>query len=141
MRLQPLQAVVGSHVLDTVKDLVAKRNHHAAVLDEGLAKLPEFVRLPRRPEGNIEAYQLYMASFARRDDLVKFLVDREIEAKVHYPVPLHLQQAAASLGYKKGDFPIAEKQADELITLPNHQFLSLEQLEFMVATIREFYEK
>jgi dTDP-4-amino-4,6-dideoxygalactose transaminase len=140
MRLQPLQAVVASRVLDTVKDLVAVRNRNAAALDEGLAKLPEFVRLPVRPKGNIEAYQLYMACFARRDELRNFLVAREIEAKVHYPVPLHLQPAAASLGYKKGDFPNAEAQADQLITLPNHQFLSLEQMQFIIDSIREFYE-
>jgi len=141
MRLQPLQAVVGSHVLDTVKDLVAARNERAALLDQGLAKLAEFVRLPRRPAGNIEACQLYMACFARRNDLLTFLIDHEIEAKVHYPVPLHLQQAAASLGYKRGDFPNAEQQADELISLPNHQFLSMEQIHFMIDTIREFYER
>ena len=140
MRLQPLQAVVGSRVLDTVKDLVAARNRNADLLDEGLRQLPNFVRLPVRPEGNIEAYQLYMACFARRDELRAFLVSREIEAKVHYPVPLHLQKAAASLGYKRGDFPKAEQQADELITLPNHQFVSAEQVRFMVDSIREFYQ-
>ena len=140
MRLQPLQAVVGSHVLDTVKDLVTARNRNAALLDAGLAPLAKFVRLPHRPSGNIEAYQLYMGCFDRRDALLQHLISRGIEAKVHYPVALHLQQAAASLGYKRGDFPNAERQADELITLPNHQFISAEQIEFMVATIRDFYE-
>jgi len=140
MRLQPLQAVVASRVLDTVEDLVATRNRNAAVLDKGLAELPDFVRLPERPKGNTEAYQLYLACFARRDDLLAFLIDREIEAKIHYPVPLHLQPAAASLGYKNGAFPNAERQAQELITLPNHQFLSIEQMQFVVDSIREFYE-
>ena len=140
MRLQPLQAVVASRVLDTVKDLVATRNRNAAALDQGLATLPDFVVIPARPKGNVEAYQLYMARFARRDELLDFLVAREIEAKVHYPLALHLQPAAASLGYRKGDFPNAERQADELITLPNHQFLSLEQMQFIVESIRAFYE-
>jgi aminotransferase EvaB len=141
MRLQPFQAIVGSRVLDTVKDLVAARNRNAAQLDAGLRKLAEFVRLPFRPKGNVEAYQLYMARFVRRDELLKYLIDREIEAKVHYPVPLHLQQAASGLDYKLGDFPNAERQGQELITLPNHQFVSTEQVQFMVDTITEFYAR
>jgi aminotransferase EvaB len=141
MRLQPLQAVVGSLVLDTVSDLVATRNRNANFLDEGLRSLSEFVRLPARINGNVEAYQLYMACFAQRDELIKFLVSKEIEAKIHYPVPLHLQVAAKSLGYKRGDFPNAEKQAMELITLPNHQFISEEQIDFIISNIHEFYKK
>lgn len=141
MRLQPFQAIVGSRVLDTVAGLVKARNRNAAQLDDGLRKLPEFVQLPFRPKGNVEAYQLYMAGFAKRDELLAYLVGREIEAKVHYPVPLHLQQAASGLGYKKGDFPKAEKQAGELITLPNHQFVSPAQIQFMIDSIREFYAK
>lgn len=141
MRLQPLQAVVGSLVLDTVSDLVSTRNRNANLLDEGLRSLSEFVRLPSRINGNVEAYQLYMACFARRDELIKYLVSKEIEAKIHYPVPLHLQVAAKSLGYKKGDFPNAEKQAMELITLPNHQFISEEQIHFIISNIHEFYKK
>ena len=82
-----------------------------------------------------------MACFAQRDELIKFLVSKEIEAKIHYPVPLHLQVAAKSLGYKKGDFPNAEKQAMELITLPNHQFISEEQIDFIISNIHEFYKK
>jgi dTDP-4-amino-4,6-dideoxygalactose transaminase len=141
MRLQPLQAVVGNFVLDTVSELVSTRNRNANLLDEGLRSLSEFVRLPSRINGNVEAYQLYMACFAQRDELIKFLVSKEIEAKIHYPVPLHLQVAAKSLGYKKGDFPNAEKQAMELITLPNHQFISEEQIDFIISNIHEFYKK
>lgn len=138
MRLQPFQAIVGSRVLDTVKDLVAARGRNAAQLDDGLKNLPG-VHLPFRPKGNVEAYQLYLARFTRRDELLAYLMGQEIEAKVHYPVPLHLQKAASSLGYKRGDFPKAERDANELITLPNHQFVSSEQIQFMVDTITDFY--
>lgn len=140
MRLQPLQAVVANHVLDTVKDLVAARNRNASRLDEGLRSLSQFVQLPHRPPGNVEAYQLYLACCKRRNELVKFLIRREIEAKVHYPLPLHLQEAARCLGYKRGDFPNAERQADEVVTLPNHQFISPEQIQFVIDSIREFYQ-
>lgn len=140
MRLQPLQAVVASHVLDTVKDLVVVRNRNARLLDEGLKPLAGLVQLPHRPAGNVEAYQLYLVCCKQRNELVKFLISREIEAKVHYPLPLHLQEAARGLGYKHGDFPNAERQADEVVTLPNHQFISPEQIQFIIDSIREFYQ-
>jgi aminotransferase EvaB len=139
MRLQPFQAIVGSRVLDTVEDLVKVRNRNARQLDEGLRQLSEFVTLAERFPGHVEAQQLYMACFERRDQLLRFLISRGIEAKVHYPVPLHLQKAAAGLGYKRGDFPVAEYQADHLITLPAHQFITAEQIDYTLETIREFY--
>ena len=138
MRLQPLQAIVASHVLDTVKELVAIRNRNARLLDAGLEGL---ARIPRRPAGNVEAYQLYLACFDRRDELLRHLIAHEIEAKVHYPLPLHLQRAAAGLGYSRGDFPCAERQADEVITLPAHQFITPEQIGFILEVIRNFYGK
>lgn len=139
MRLQPFQAIVASRVLDTVADLVGMRNRNARQLDLGLRELPEFVTVVERKDRNVEAQQLYMACFERRDSLLRFLIQRGIEAKVHYPVALHLQKAAEGLGYKRGDFPVAEHQADHLITLPAHQFITSEQIEYMLATIREFY--
>jgi aminotransferase EvaB len=139
MRLQPFQAIVASRVLDTVADLVKMRNRNARQLDEGLRRLPEFATVVERCTRHVEAQQLYMACFERRDQLLRFLISRGIEAKVHYPVPLHLQKAAASLGYKRGDFPVAERQADHLITLPAHQFITAEHIDYMLETIREFY--
>ena len=139
MRLQPFQAIVADRVLDTVEQLVEARNRNTFQLDEGLRQLPEFVRVPTRCSGHIASHQLYMACFQRRDDLVRFLISKGIDAKVHYPVPLHLQKAAANLGHKRGDFPVSEQQADELITLPSHQFISNSQIEFMIASIRQFY--
>jgi dTDP-4-amino-4,6-dideoxygalactose transaminase len=115
------------------------RNRNARHLDEGLREFPEFATVVERSARNVEAQQLYMACFERRDELLRFLIDRGIEAKVHYPIPLHLQKASAALGYKRGDFPVAEHQADHLITLPAHQFIKSEQIDYMLETIREFY--
>jgi dTDP-4-amino-4,6-dideoxygalactose transaminase len=139
MRLQPFQAIVANKVLDTVSELVRIRNRNAHLLDEGLKALAGFVRIPERPAANVEAHQLYMACFQSRDRLLHFLNLNGIEAKVHYPVPLHLQQAAENLGYRRGAFPISERQADELITLPAHQFVNSTQIAYMLDRIREFY--
>lgn len=138
-RLQPFQAVVASRVLDTVDGLVESRIHNALRLDAGLKPLHPHVRTPVRPAGNREAFQLYLCTAERRDALVKHLVSRGVEAKVHYPVPIHLQKAAAGLGYKRGDFPVCERQADEILTLPAHQHISDEQLDYTISAIRDFY--
>ncbi len=138
-RLQPFQAVVGSRVLDTVENLVEARIRNARLLDAGLRGLESFIRPPHRPAGYREVYQLYLATATRRDELVKYLIDHEIEAKIHYPIPIHLQNAARNLGYKHGDFPVCERQADEILTLPAHQHISEEQIKYTVSIIRDFY--
>jgi aminotransferase EvaB len=138
-RLQPFQAVIGYKLLDKMESVIEARNNFARLLDKGLKDMPEFVRVPRRPENMREAYQLYMVRVKRRDDLLKFLIENEIEAKVHYPLPLHLQKPARALGYKEGDFPNAEQEAKEIITLPAHQYLTADQAEFIVDRIRAFY--
>ena len=140
MRLQPLQAVVVSHGLDDLPRVIEKRNHNAARLDKGLLELAPEVIIPARPEGYKETFALYMGLFEDRDTILAFLIRTGIEAKIHYPVPLHLQKAADALGYKKGSFPVAEIQADKLITLPIHQFVEDDQIDFMIEKIAEFYK-
>jgi dTDP-4-amino-4,6-dideoxygalactose transaminase len=138
-RLQPFQAVVGMRVLAGMEEIIARRNRNARVLDEGLNELSEFIRTPVRPKGYREVYQLYLASAARRDDLLQYLVSRDVECKVHYPIPIHLQRCAKGLGYKRGDFPIAERQASEVITIPSHQHLETGHMEYVVDCIHDFY--
>ena len=138
-RLQPVQAVVASRQLDLVDKIADVRIQNAQRLDDGLKDLGAFVRIPDRPPGNREVYQLYQVGVERRDELVLYLEAQGIEAKVHYPIPLHLQKAAASLGYKRGDFPVCERQADEIITLPAHQHIAIEQIDYVIAAIHSFY--
>ena len=139
MRLQPLQAVVASHVLKTVPETVEIRNRNALILDEGLKELADYMKVPPRPVGYRETFSLYMARFKKRDVLIKYLIEREIEAKIHYPVPLHLQKAAEYLGYKRGDFPKSEQYGEEILTLPVHQYITDKQILYMIQTIKTFY--
>lgn len=138
-RLQPIQAVVASRMLDSLEDLIAARVRNARRLDEGLRALSDCVRVPPRPPMAREVTQIYVIQVTRRDQLLEHLIERGIEAKVHYPIPLHLQRAAASLGYRRGDFPVCERQAEEIITLPCHQHVTEGQLDYMLETIRAFY--
>lgn len=139
-RMQPIQAMVARKLLPQIEDLTARRIAHAKQLDNGLKNLSDFIHLPPRPTNMREVYQLYMMCVKNRDELLKYLISKEIEAKVHYPVPLHLQKAAEGLGYRKGDFPVAEKQANELITLPAHQHITSEQVDYMISEIKAFYK-
>ena len=65
---------------------------------------------------------------------------RGIETKIHYPIPIHLQRAIKKLGYKIGDFPIAEQQAKRILSLPIYQTLSKKQLDYVIKTIKEFFQ-
>lgn len=138
-RLQPLQAIVGMRQLDIMEEIIQARIENARLLDAGLAPLKDSVSLPHRPSGNREAYQLYLACCKKRNQLLAYLIEHEVEAKVHYPVPLHLQKPGRELGYKVGDFPNAERQAQEIITIPSHQHLSEEQIRFAIEMISTFY--
>lgn len=138
-RLQPTQAVIASRVLDTIEGMIEVRNRNARHLDEGLRALGDRVKIPQRPKGNREVYQLYQVGVEDRKSLLPYLIERGIEAKVHYPLPLHLQEAAEGLGYKRGDFPVCERQADEILTIPAHQEVSTEQVDYIMKTIHAFY--
>lgn len=140
MRLQPLQAIVASRVLDTVHASVAARNKNAQKLDQGLSRLAPHVKTPPRPEGFRETYSLYIIQCEKRDQLLAYLNEKGIEAKIHYPVPLHMQQASVIYGCKKGDLPLTEYQAERILTLPQHQFLDDAQINYMIETIKSFYE-
>lgn len=139
MRLQPLQAIVANLELPKVSQIVIDRNRNAEYLDLALLNLAPKVITPERKSHDIETYSLYMVLCENRDKLLKYLQDKKVDAKIHYPIPLHLQRAAANLGYKEGSFPITESQAKKVITLPVHQFLNEDQLKYMVNCIVEFY--
>ena len=140
MRLQPLQLIVAGHELDDLQIVFEKRNWNAARLDRGLKPLTPDVVLPPRPSGFIGTQALYKGLFEKRDQLLIHLQNHEIEAKVHYPLPLHLQPAARSPNSSFGTFPLAEWQASHLIMLPVHQFVEMEQINFMVETMWDFYQ-
>jgi dTDP-4-amino-4,6-dideoxygalactose transaminase len=137
-RLQSVQAVVANHLLDRVDGWVDRRIAIAERLDAGLRDVAE-ITIPPRPPERRNAYQLYVVRAQRRDELIRFLDAEGVEAKVHYPIPLHLQPAARDLGYRKGDFPVAEAQAEDIVTLPANQFLTDDEVDYEIAAIRRFY--
>jgi dTDP-4-amino-4,6-dideoxygalactose transaminase len=139
-RLDTIQAIVGNFLIKDVDWITDNRIKNALFYDKELAKLSGYVTLPPRRKGFKHVFHLYMFYATRRDELLSFLIENGIEAKVHYPIPLHLQKAASSLGYKEGDFPVTEAQCKSIITLPVHQHLTHKQKRYIIDKIREFYK-
>ena len=137
-RLDTVQAVVARHLLAKINHITESRVAHAAYFDENLQAIPQ-IKIPLRNADKYQVYHIYSVCCQRRDELARYLIDCGVDAKVHYPTPMHLQPAATYLGYKKGDFPVAESIADSTLSLPVHEFITLEQQERVVNLIRVFY--
>lgn len=139
-RLDTIQAVVGNWLIPRTKEIAEKRIANAKFYDQGLGKLRQ-IRIPPRPADMRVVYHLYIVFAERRDELLKFCVDRGIEAKVHYPVPIYRQPALKHLGYKAGDFPVTDRHLSEIITFPCDQHLSREEMQYVIDMVTEFYAK
>lgn len=137
-RLDTLQAVVGLRLIGQAEEITEKRINVAARYDTAFADLGPALRIPSRRPDVRHAFHLYMLRAERRDELFAHLRDCGIEALIHYPIPIHLQEAARDLGYQRGDFPIAEADAETMITLPAHQHLDDEQIDFIIESVHGF---
>ncbi|OGT36814.1 MAG: pyridoxal-5'-phosphate-dependent protein [Gammaproteobacteria bacterium RIFCSPHIGHO2_12_FULL_38_14] len=137
-RLDTIQAVVGDHLLSKINHITDSRIQNAVYLDQGLAEIPE-ISIPKREPEIKQVYHLYSICCQNRDALKAYLIKHGIDAKVHYPIPMHLQPAAKVYGYKSGDFPITEKVCAETLSMPVHEFIAKNELNYMIKTIKEFY--
>ena len=135
-RLDPLQAAVLNVKLAYLEGWTAAKRAIAARYGEALR---DVVRVPEERPGEHAVYQTYVVRADRRDDLQRHLTARGVDSKVHYPVPLHLQDAARDLGYGKGDFPVTERLATEILSLPIYPELTTAQQDAVVAGVRSFY--
>ena len=111
---------------------MAKRYH------ELLGDTP--LQLPLEAEGVESVYHLYVVRHPRRDDLKKHLEANKVGCALHYPVPLHLQKCYAMLGYKAGDFPVAEKAAHQCLSLPIYPEMTDAQIERVAAVVKDFFK-
>lgn len=137
-RLDSVQAVVGKWIVRQTADIVAKRIENAAYYDAGFSSI-DGVRVPQRVPGHKNVFLLYMLFAEDRDALLQHCLARGVEAKVHYPIALYLQDALRFLGHKPGDFPVTDRHCRELISFPVDQHLSREQLDYVIETVRDFY--
>jgi dTDP-4-amino-4,6-dideoxygalactose transaminase len=140
-RLDALQAAVVLVKLNHLDEWTRKRQSNAARYDRlfaehGLAA-PDRVCLPKAAASR-HVYNQYVIRVPRRDDLKRFLQERQVGTEVYYPVPLHLQECFAYLGLRKGSFPESERAAAETLALPIYPELTDDQAAWVVAGIAQF---
>lgn len=135
-RLDTLQAVVLSAKLRRLERWNAARRAAAARYDALLSCVEGVVRPVTLP-GNEPVWHLYVVRVPNRDVAVKALRKAGIGVGVHYPVPVHLTGAFADLGYRPGDFPVAERLAGQILSLPMHPHLTAEQQERVVSVLAD----
>lgn len=112
------------------------RRSHAAHYDQALSGMEEIVT-PAHSADVRHVYHVYAIRVQERDEIMRLLGEKGIGCGVHYPIPVHLQEAYRSLGYAQGDFPIAERCAAEFISLPMFPELTSAQLEIVVQGVKE----
>ena len=140
-RLDTLQACVANHLLKKIKIITNSRIKNAIKFDKELKKIDGLI-LKKRSSNFKEVFHLYefrVKNFRLRNKLLNYLIKHKIDAKIHYPVPMHLQPAAKIYKYKKGDFPNAEKIANSTISLPVHEYLNDNQLKYIVQKLKKFF--
>jgi len=147
-RLDAIQAAVLHAKLPFLAEWNAARRRNAALYREGFvaAGVLEHIVIPQEPWANRgtenhHTYHQYVIRAERRDELLKHLAEAQIGHAVYYPVPLHLQECFAELGYREGDFPEAEKAARESVALPIYPELTAGEIAAVVAAIQSFYRR
>jgi len=136
-RLDSLQAGLLSVKLRHLAEWNRQRQEAAARYDQLLSSADRVVT-PHCPSWSRPVHHLYVVRVADREGLQKHLADAKIDTGIHYPIPLHLQDAYKAFGFKNGDFPVTEKVALEILSLPMYPQLQAEAQSRVVQKIQEF---
>jgi dTDP-4-amino-4,6-dideoxygalactose transaminase len=135
-RMEGIQGAVLRVKMDHIERWTEARRTLAARYDAALAPLG--YRTPGAPADRRHVYHVYAIRHDRRDELRTFLEARGVSTGIHYPVPVHLQPAFAELGYRRGDFPLAEAAADTLLSLPLYPEMTHEQQDVVVDALADW---
>lgn len=137
-RLDTIHAAALSIKLKYLNELNVQRQEIAKFYDLNLMLVDNLI-LPVIAEKATTVYHQYIIRTTKRDELQQYLADNGIGTLIHYPIPPHLQKCYAYLGYKKGDFPIAEEIAETCLSLPIFPGLKQEEMQYIVDKIKEFF--
>jgi dTDP-4-amino-4,6-dideoxygalactose transaminase len=140
-RMSGIQGAILGIKLPHLSKWNSMRRAAAARYSEGLKGI-DGIKIPQEIDSVLSVYHLYVIRVTpefgmTREELQTRLADRGVGAGIHYPVPLHLQPAAKYLGYKKGDFPVAELCSSQILSLPIFSEISTEQINHVLNMIRE----
>ncbi|MDA8695985.1 DegT/DnrJ/EryC1/StrS family aminotransferase [Flavobacteriales bacterium] len=139
MRLDELQAAFLSVKLKHLDAWTAERKRLAARYDEMLAGVDD-LKLPVTAEGADHVYHLYVVRTRSRVELVEHLNAKGVGTLIHYPIPPHLQKCYEYVGWKQGQFPIAEELAETVLSIPLYPGLTEGEQEFVVKMLKEFFD-
>jgi len=137
-RMSELQAAVLIVKMKYIQKWTEMRQLNAQKYNERLIDI-ERVVTPFESKDSKHVYHLYVVRVEKRDKLQAYLDEKGISTGIHYPFPLHLTDAYRFLGYNKGDFPIAEKVSEEILSLPMYPELNELQIDYVCEMIRRFY--
>ncbi|MCR5441022.1 MAG: DegT/DnrJ/EryC1/StrS family aminotransferase [Lachnospiraceae bacterium] len=135
-RLDEMQAALLRVRMKYIDEITEERRKIASVYNSKIVN-PGIIK-PVQQEGGYEVYHQYVIRSERRDELIEYLKEKEIGTIIHYPVPPHLQQAYEYLGHKKGDLPICERYANEVLSIPMYNGMSDEEQQYVIDAINAF---
>ena len=137
-RMDNLQAAFLNYKLKNLSKVISLRRKNAQIYMKELNKKFVFYNEEKKEEFN--TYHTFVVQVKSRNKLKKYLLDKGISTSIHYPVPIHLQPASKFLGYKIGNFKIAESQSHTILTLPINESLSENQVKYISRCINRFYD-
>jgi len=135
-RLDTLQAAILNVKLSHLTDWITLRQKHASRLTDVL-RGNTLIATPEIRHGSTHVFHLYVVRIDQREEVQKKLKARGIATGIHYPIPLHMQPAYAYLHHRRGDFPVAERFAPQILSLPLYPELSEAQLEYIASALIE----
>jgi dTDP-4-amino-4,6-dideoxygalactose transaminase len=136
-RMDGFQGAVLGVKLRYLDEWNESRRHNARRYNNLLSSI-EGIKIPKEAEYARHVYHLYVIRTENRDELIRNLTEKNISCGIHYPLPIHLQKAYEFLGLKKGSFPVSEKYAGELVSLPMYPELTEKQIAYVVEEIKNF---
>ena len=134
-RLDEIQAAVLRLKLEHLNEWNVRRRENASFYDSELSGV---VTIPQFDSDKEHVYHIYVIRTSNRDNLMENLREGEIATLIHYPIPLHLQEAFSNLGYKEGDFPNAERLANEIVSIPLFPEITEKELNEVSKRIKSF---
>lgn len=136
-RMDTLQAVVLRYRLNRLPNVIQKRRRNAELYTDVLDK--QYVYIASEKNYEFNTYHTFVIQVDNRDNLREYLSSHGIGTAIHYPVTIHQQSALKKLGYKLGDFPIAESQANRILTLPVNQYMTEEEVVYVADQVNSFF--
>lgn len=142
-RLDALQAVVLDIKLKYLDQWAEGRRRNAARYEQLFrqAGLLDRVTLPVTRSGNFHVYNQYTVRVSKRDELRAYLKEKGVGTEIYYPLPMHLQNCYQELGYRKGSFPLSERAAEEVLSLPIYAELTDAQLTYVIDMMADFFKR